>query len=70
MNQNAYIESFNGRLREECLNEHRFTSLAQRASGDRDVGRVYNEERPKKGLGWAELHTPIGRAAGPATQLR
>lgn len=27
-NQNAYAESFNGRLRDECLNEHWFTSLA------------------------------------------
>jgi hypothetical protein len=27
-NQNAYIESFNGRFRDECLNEHWFTSLA------------------------------------------
>jgi transposase InsO family protein len=26
-NQNAYIESFNGRLRDECLNEHWFTNL-------------------------------------------
>lgn len=26
--QNAYIESFNGRFRDECLNEHWFTSLA------------------------------------------
>lgn len=26
--QNTYIESFNGRLRDECLNEHWFTSLA------------------------------------------
>ena len=26
-NQNAYIESFNGRFRDECLNEHCFTSL-------------------------------------------
>ena len=25
LNQNAYIESFNGRLRDECLNEHWFT---------------------------------------------
>jgi putative transposase len=25
--QNAYIESFNGRLRDECLNEHVFTDL-------------------------------------------
>ena len=26
--KNAYIESFNGRFRDECLNEHWFTSLA------------------------------------------
>jgi len=26
--QNAYIESFNGRFRDECLNEHWFTSVA------------------------------------------
>jgi putative transposase len=26
-NQNAYVESFNGRLRDECLHEHWFTSL-------------------------------------------
>tara|TARA_R110001583_G_scaffold68607_8_gene195081 strand:- start:2651 stop:3031 length:381 start_codon:yes stop_codon:yes gene_type:complete len=26
-NQNTYIESFNGRFRDECLNEHWFTSL-------------------------------------------
>jgi putative transposase len=26
-NQNAYIESFNGRLRDDCLNEHWFPSL-------------------------------------------
>ncbi|OIQ99995.1 hypothetical protein GALL_180110 [mine drainage metagenome] len=27
-NQNAYIESFNGRLQDECLSEHWFVSLA------------------------------------------
>jgi putative transposase len=27
-NQNAYIESFDGRLRDECLNEHWFTTMA------------------------------------------
>ena len=27
-NQNASIESFNGRFRDECLNEHWFTTLA------------------------------------------
>jgi putative transposase len=28
-NQNAYVESFNGRPRDECLNEHWFFSLGQ-----------------------------------------
>ncbi len=27
-NQNAFIESFNGRFRDECLNEHWFANLA------------------------------------------
>ena len=50
-NQNAYIESFNGRFRDECLNEHWFTSL-QHAKVVIDAWRrEYNEERPKKSLG-------------------
>ena len=50
-NQNAYIESFNGRFRDECLNEHWFTSLAHAQAIIEAWRREYNEERPKKGLG-------------------
>lgn len=50
-NQNAYIESFNGRLRDECLNEHWFTSLAHARSIIERWRREYNEQRPKKSLG-------------------
>jgi transposase InsO family protein len=50
-NQNAYIESFNGRLRDECLNEHWFTSLTHAQVIIEAWRREYNEERPKKGLG-------------------
>lgn len=50
-NQNAYIESFNGRLRDECLNEHWFVSLAHARVEIEAWRREYNEERPKKGLG-------------------
>ena len=50
-NQNAYIESFNGRFRDECLNEHWFTSLAHARTVIEDWRREYNNERPKKGLG-------------------
>lgn len=49
--QNAYIESFNGRFRDECLDEHWFTSLAHAEVVMEAWRREYNEERPKKGLG-------------------
>ena len=50
-NQNAYIESFNGRFRDECLNEHWFTSMAHARVIVEAWRREYNEERPKKSLG-------------------
>jgi len=50
-NQNAYIESFNGWLRDECLNEHWFVSLNQARVVIHAWVREYNEERPKKALG-------------------
>jgi transposase InsO family protein len=50
-NQNAYVESFNWRLRGECLNEHWFTSLAHARTVIEAWRREYNEERPKKSLG-------------------
>ena len=50
-NQNAYIESFNGRLRDECLNEHWFLNLTHAQTIIETWRREYNEERPKKALG-------------------
>lgn len=50
-NQNAYIESFNGRFRDECLNEHWFTSLQHARVVVESWRREYNEERQKKSLG-------------------
>ena len=49
-NQNAYVESFNGRFRDECLNENWFTSLPHAKAVIEAWRREYNEERPKKGL--------------------
>lgn len=49
-NQNAYIESFNGRLRDECLNEHCFITLDHAKILIEAWRREYNEERPKKAL--------------------
>ena len=64
-NQNAYIESFNGRLRDECLNEHWFTSLAHAQVVIEAWRREYNEERPKKALGGL---TPAAYAKQLATK--
>lgn len=49
-NQNAYIESFNGRFREECLNEHWFVNLPHARALIGQWQREYNEERPKRSL--------------------
>ncbi len=49
--QNAYIESFNGKFRDECLNEHWFETLAQARE---QIGRWrvdYNEVRPHSSCG-------------------
>jgi putative transposase len=48
--QNAFAESFNGRLRDECLNETLFTSLAQARAILVAWQRDYNEVRPHSGL--------------------
>ncbi len=50
--QNAYIESFNGRFRDECLNEHWFTSLAEARILIAAWRRDYNENRPHSALGY------------------
>ena len=49
--QNAYIESFNGRFRDECLNENEFRSLAHARAIIEDWRRDYNAFRPHKSLG-------------------
>ena len=49
--QNAFIESFNGKFRDECLNEHSFASLAE-ARDLIEVWRLdYNANRPHSSLG-------------------
>ncbi|MCE4317359.1 integrase core domain-containing protein, partial [Xanthomonas hortorum pv. gardneri] len=50
-NQNAYVESFNGRLRDECLNEHWFPTLLHARTEIERWRREYNEDRPKKAIG-------------------
>jgi putative transposase len=68
-NQNAYIESFNGRLRDECLNEHWFVSLAHAKVEIEAWRREYNEERPKKSLGGLTPSAYAQQLAGKSVTL-
>lgn len=49
--QNAYIESFNGKFRDECLNEHWFVDLADARGKIESWRREYNTQRPHSSLG-------------------
>jgi putative transposase len=69
--ENAYIESFNGRFRDECLNEHWFVTLAHARQVIEKWRVEYNTERPHSSLGdltpeefaktHPELLPPFGR---------
>lgn len=48
---NAFVESFNGRLREECLNAHWFLSLDDARDKIEAWRTFYNESRPHSALG-------------------
>src|SRR5260221_5829812 len=62
--QNPFAESFNGKLRDEFLNETVFSSLAEVRILLAEWQRDYNRNRPHSRLGWltpselANLHTP------------
>lgn len=68
-NQNAYIESFNGRLRDECLNEHWFVSLPHAKVEIEAWRREFNEERPKKSLGGLTPSAYAKQLAGKSVTL-
>ncbi len=48
---NSYIESFNGKLRDECLNVTQFATLADAQALIKSWRRDYNEQRPHGSLG-------------------
>ena len=49
--QNAFVESFIGRLRGECLNEHLFSTLAEARLQIEAWRQDYNTLRPHSSLG-------------------
>jgi putative transposase len=58
---NAFIESFNGKFRAECLNTHWFMSLEDCRQKLEDWRRDYNEVRPHSAIG---NNTPISLQNG------
>ena len=69
--QNGYVESFNGKLRDECLNENWFVSLADTRRVVEAFRREYNEDRPHSALGnltpveyLARMELPTVRSTG------
>ena len=58
--QNAFIESFNGRMRDEFLNETLFSSLDDARSKVAEWVADYNDERPHSSL---KYQTPVAYAA-------
>jgi putative transposase len=49
--QNAFIESFNGKFRDACLNQHWFTSLTDARARIEVWRQDYNGQRPHSSLG-------------------
>ena len=63
---NAFIEAFNGRFREECLNENWFLSLEDAREKVETWRQEYNMQRPHSALGnlspeeFARIKVPVG----------
>lgn len=54
--ENAYMESFNARLRDECLNQHWFLTIGHARQVIEEWRRDYNEARPHSSLGGLTPH--------------
>lgn len=66
--QNAFIESFNGRLRDECLNTNWFLSLDDARRKIEAWREHYNGSRPPAAPGYVppgEFAQQAARNAGP-----
>ena len=61
--QNAFIESFNGKFRDECLNENWFLTLQEAREKTEAWRRDYNQARPHSALGYQTPEEFAARAA-------
>ena len=50
--QNGFCESFNGRMRDECLNENLFSTLREAREIIVTWRKAYNQDRPHSALNW------------------
>jgi hypothetical protein len=73
--QNAFIESFNGRLRDELLNETLFVSLTHARAALADWKDDYNQIRPHNAIGnlapavYAQISDPATQRGGTLRSL-
>ncbi len=73
--ENAYVESFNARFRDQCLNENWFTGLGDARQKIEEWRQDYNRHRPHSALGYrtpeefAQLATPSRGKDGGRTAL-
>jgi putative transposase len=73
--QNGYVESFNGKFRDECLNEHWFSTLAEARTIVAAWRRDYNENRPHSAIDYltpaeyGALHRACGRDATQTQEI-
>ena len=61
--ENAYVESFNGRFRDECLNTHWFATLEEAKDLIEIWRQTYNQIRPHSALGNLTPEEFVGRNA-------
>ncbi|MDV6237901.1 integrase core domain-containing protein, partial [Leptospira ellisii] len=61
--ENAFIESFNGKMRNECLNENWFKNLEQAEQIIQEWRNFYNSERPHSSLGGLTPEEYLRRSA-------
>ena len=65
---NSFMESFNGKLRDECLNQNVFSSLTEARTILEEWRKDYNCKRPHSSLGWLtptefrQIHQPSNQA--------
>ena len=75
--QNPYVESFNGKFRDECLNEHWFVNVRHARTIIAEWTNDYNTERPHSSLdnltpaAFAAqiLASPLGGCEQPETRV-